>query len=287
MLSQWFLVGAGRCGLQLARAMTAAGIEVVGILVRSGRGRARVRRALPGVAALGPGDPIPPSSGVLFAVPESAVSSCAAGFAPLIHPATSIALHTSGLLPATALSALAGRGCALGSLHPLISFPTGTGPAVPLTGVVATVEGDPKAVRAAERLARRLGMRPVRLSATAKPRYHAAAALAANMTHALVAAARAQLLRSGFPPRLVASALRPLVIGSVEAALSARGFENLTGPIARGDAAAVRAHLEVLPGRVATAYWAAAALAIAGLTEQGLISEKQAQELGLALTRHV
>jgi predicted short-subunit dehydrogenase-like oxidoreductase (DUF2520 family) len=75
------------------------------------------------------------------------------------------------------------------------------------------------------------------------------------------------------------------VIGSVEAALSARGFERLTGPIARGDAAAVRMHLEALPGRVATAYWAVAWLAIAGLAEQGLISEKQAQELGLALTR--
>ena len=32
------------------------------------------------------------------------------------------------------------------------------------------------------------------------------------------------------------------------------------------------------------AYRAVASLAVAGLAEQGLISEKQAQELGLALT---
>lgn len=284
MLSQWFLVGAGRCGLQLARAMTAAGIEVVGIHVHSSRGRARVRRVLPGVPAFGPRNPLPPAAGILLAVPDSAISTCAQGLAPRLHTATSLALHTSGLFPAAVLAPLGENGCHVGSFHPLVSFPTATGPAVPLSGVVAAVEGDHGAVLGAERLARALGMRPVRLPASAKPRYHAAAALAANMTHTLVAAARAQLLEAGFPRRLAASALRPLVTGSVEAALSARGLENLTGPIARGDAATVRAHVGVLPGKIATAYWAVASLAIAGLAEQGLISEKQAQELSIALT---
>jgi predicted short-subunit dehydrogenase-like oxidoreductase (DUF2520 family) len=285
MVSKWLLVGAGRCGLQLARAMTEAGIEVAGVVVRSTRGRSRVRRVLPRVPAVDSGAPLPPASGILLAVPDSAIRPCAQGLAPLLHKTTSLALHTSGLLPGAALTSLAVKGCNVGSLHPLVSFSTATGSQVVLAGVAATVEGDPKAVRAAERLARALGMRPVRLSAAAKPLYHAAAALASNMTYALVAAAREQLLRAGLPQRLVAKALRPLVIGSVEAALSARGFERLTGPIARGDAAAVRMHLEALPGRVATAYWAVAWLAIAGLAEQGLISEKQAQELGLALTR--
>jgi predicted short-subunit dehydrogenase-like oxidoreductase (DUF2520 family) len=271
--------------LQLARAMTAAGIEVAGVQVRSPRGRARVRRILPGVLAVEAGTPLPPASGILLAVPDSAIPSCAERLVPLLHRTTSLALHTSGLLPGAALASLAEKGCAVGSLHPLVSFPTATGPKVALAGVVAAVEGEQEAVHAGERLARVLRMRPVRLSAAAKPLYHAAAALASNMTHALVVAARVQLLRSGFPQRLVAGALRPLVIGSIEAALSARGFENLTGPIARGDASAVRSHLETLPGRVATAYWAVASVAIAGLAEQGLISEKQAQELGLALTR--
>lgn len=284
MLSQWFLVGAGRCGLQLARAMTTAGIEVVGVHVHSSRGRARLGRVLPGVAAFGSRDTLPPAAGILLAVPDMAISACAQGLAPRLHPATSLALHTSGLLPAAVLAPLDENGRHLGSFHPMVSFPTATGPAVPLSGVVAAVEGDHAAVLGAERLARALGMKPVRLPASAKPRYHAAAALAANMTHTLVVAARAQLLEAGFPRLLAARALRPLVTGSVEAALSARGFENLTGPIARGDATTVRTHLGVLPGRIATAYWAVASLAIASLAEQGLISEKQAQELSIALT---
>jgi len=264
--------------------MTAAGIEIVGIQVRSPRGQARVRRILPGVPAFGPGKALPPARGILLAIPDSVIPSCAEALAPRLHRATSLALHTSGLVPAIALAPLAERGCRVGSFHPLVTFPTATGAAIPLAGVVAAVEGDDGAVREGRALARALGMRPIRLSATAKPRYHAAAALAANLTHTLVAVARAQLVQVGLPPRLAACALKPLVVGSVEAALLARGFERLTGPVARGDVAAVRSHLEALPGRVATAYRAVASLAVAGLAEQGLISEKRAQELGLALT---
>ena len=188
------------------------------------------------------------------------------------------------MLPAAALAPLAAKGCPIGSFHPLVSFPTATGPAVHLTGAAAAVEGDASAVREARHLARTLGMRPVRLQASAKPGYHAAAALAANMTHVLVAAARAEFVRAGFSAPGAAAALAPLVLGSVEAALSARGLEHLTGPVARGDAAAVRAHLEALPDELATVYRAVAALALAGLTRERLISKGKARKVASALT---
>ncbi len=284
MLYQWFLIGAGRCGLQLARAMVAAGLEVVGVETRSSRGRARVRRVLPGIATRPPGARLPEGAAVLIAVPDSAVEGCARALAPRLHPSTPLALHSSGLLPAAALAPLAEKGCPIGSFHPLVSFPTATGPAIPLAGAVATVEGEAQAIRAAERLARALGLRPVRVSAAAKPLYHAAAALAANMTHVLVAAARAEFVRAGFSPRGAAEALRPLVEGSVRAALAARDLEYLTGPLARGDTEALRAHLAALPPELATAYRAVAAVALAGLAENGLLSDEQARKVASALT---
>ena len=89
----------------------------------------------------------------------------------------------------------------------------------------------------------------------------------------------------GFSQRGAAAALRPLVTGSVEAALSARGIENLTGPLARGDAAAVLAHLAALPGGAADRLPGGGVRSPSqALAEQGLISEKQAPELDLALT---
>jgi len=284
MLSQWFLVGPGRCGLQLVRAMDAAGIPVAGILARSPAGRARARRGAPGIPILGPGAPLPPAAGVLIAVPDSALAACAVALVPRISPATTVVLHTSGLVPAAALRPLARRGRGLASIHPLVSFPTAAGPAVALCGVAAAVEGDRSAAREARALARALGMRPVAIAAAAKPRYHAAAAVAANLTYALVADAKALLVRSGFSPRGAAAALAPLVHGAVAAALAARGVECLTGPLARGDGRAVSAHLGALPHATAAAYRAVGAIAVAALEAQRLLRESELQELRRALT---
>jgi predicted short-subunit dehydrogenase-like oxidoreductase (DUF2520 family) len=284
MHSQWFLVGAGRCGLQLVRAMRRAGIVVVGAEVRSSRGRARLRRAAPDLPAFRPSQPVPEVGGILVAVPDSAIPECAESLARRIGESTPVVLHTSGLATAAALAPLRAIGCSVGSLHPLVSFPTAGGAAVSLAEVAAAIEGTDQAARAAERLARALGMRPFALSPAAKPRYHAGAALAANMTHVLVSTARALLLRAGLPSRLAPLALRRLVCGSVEAALSARGLERLTGPVARGDAGAVLSDLRALPRAARPVYRAVATLAVAELKAQRLVNEKQAQRLLAALT---
>jgi predicted short-subunit dehydrogenase-like oxidoreductase (DUF2520 family) len=232
----------------------------------------------------GPNDMLPPANGVLIAVPDHALGACADALAPRLDPATKVVLHTSGLVPASVLRPLARKGRHLGSMHPLVSFPTATGAAVTLRGAVAAVEGDPAAVRVAGDLARALGMRPVTLTAEAKPLYHAAAAMAANLTHTLVVTAKTLLVRTGFTAAGAAAALRPLVEGAVEAALEAEGIENLTGPLGRGDASAVRAHLAALPVAAAAAYRAVGQIAAVALASQCRLSESQLQEMTQALT---
>ena len=283
MLSQWFLVGPGRCGLQLARAMAVVGLRVIGIEARSRAASGRARRACPGVPVYGPDEALPPADAILVAVPDWALGTCAAALGPRMDPATKIVLHTSGLAPASVLASLSRAARSVGSFHPLVSFPSATGPAVELDRVVAAVDGDAVAVRAARHLARALGMRPVYVPPEAKPRYHAAAAMAANLTHILVATSK-DLVGVGFSERGAAEALRPLVRGAVEAAAAARGIGNLTGPLARGDAQAVQAHLAALPEGAAAAYRAVGRLALIALTSQRLLSESQIQRLERALT---
>jgi predicted short-subunit dehydrogenase-like oxidoreductase (DUF2520 family) len=280
----WLVVGAGRCGLQLARHLQRAGVTLAGVVVSSTRSRARVRRALPGVTAIGDTQPLPAVGGVLVAVPDGAVPSCAAALAARLHQATTVVLHTSGLLTSAALAPLARAHLALGSLHPLMTFPSPAGPLVPLAGVVAGVEGDPGAVRAAMHLARRLGMRPVALDAADKVRYHAAAVIAANLGHVLAAAARSELEAVGLSRRQGRAALEPLVIASLDNALKARGLERLTGPLARGDAATVTAHLDALEPGLAAAYRAVARHAVARLLAERLLSVQEARALDEALT---
>jgi predicted short-subunit dehydrogenase-like oxidoreductase (DUF2520 family) len=284
MFPTWVLIGAGRCGLQLARGMAEAGIEIVGVEVRTPKARARVSRALPGVPTFGPHRPLPPATGLLIAVPDASIADCASALAPRIDANTKVAVHTSGLVAAEALAPLAGNGRETASCHPLASFPTATGALVPLTGALAAIEGDPGAERAARWLARRLEMKPVRITAAANPRYHAAAVIASTLTHALVVTALQQLTLAGLSRARAVEGLRSLVGGSVAAALGAHGMERLTGPLARADAAAVRAHLAVLPAAAATAYRAVGGLVVAALTTEQLLSPRQVRELSSALT---
>ena len=275
---RWGIVGGGRCGLQLARALVAAGQCVVGVIYRSAHGRSRLRRWLPEVPAIGAGAALPAASVLLVAVPDDALRALGERLARHELGGIGVVLHTSGLHAGTILSPLQEHRIAVGSFHPLVAFSRAGGPPVSLRGALATVEGDEAAVRAGRRLARSLGMTARRIGAADKPGYHAAAVIAANLTHVLVVEALSLLESAGFARREAARALRPLVGDSIAAALAAGGLERLTGPLARGDAATVTAHLSVLDEPLAGAYRAVAALAVTRLqaARPALTAEKSA-----------
>ena len=198
--------------------------------------------------------PWPPVDLVLLSVPDRAVGEAARRLtAGGVIRKGLVVLHTSGPLTSEVLDPCRRAGAAVGSWHPLQSFPSG-GPPPPLDGVLCAVEGDPAAVETGERLAADLGMTPWRIAPGDKALYHAAVSLAANMGHVLVVEARRLLEAAGLERDHTAGALAPLMRASLEAALAARGYEALTGPAARGDVAVVRRHLEVLPPRLSEAY---------------------------------
>jgi predicted short-subunit dehydrogenase-like oxidoreductase (DUF2520 family) len=284
MFGNWLIVGAGRCGLQLARQMDRAGIPIAAVVVRNPRGRSRVQRVLSGIRTVTLKGPAPPASAVLIAVGDDTLSACAGELAPWLGEETRVAIHTSGLLPAEAIAALRTSDRTIASWHPLMSFPTATGPLVELAGALATTEGDAGATRVARRLGQLLGMRTVTLSSGVKARYHAAAAVAANLTHVLVAAARAELEAVGLTPTAASEALRPLLHTSTEAALAARGLERLSGPLARGDAASIAAHLAAIDPGLADAYRAVSLLGLRRLAAEGLLPAGAQAATGEALT---
>ena len=110
------------------------------------------------------------------------------------------------------------------------------------------MEGDERAIAAAEALAASLrndaGADPLR----AKPAYHAGAAIAANYTIALVAVAERLATDAGIAPEVARRLYLPLIRGAA-ANLEAGPAAALTGPVRRGDVATVAAHLAALaPG---------------------------------------
>jgi predicted short-subunit dehydrogenase-like oxidoreductase (DUF2520 family) len=264
--------------------MRQAGVTLAGVVCHTPTGAARVRATLPDVRIVEGSEVIPATRGVLLAVPDSQITPCAADLEGRLTTAPALALHTSGLLGGDALEPLEALGTHLGSLHPLMTFASATGPLVRLDGALAVVEGDAEAVHAARLLARRLGLRPVALAAGQKPRYHAAAALAANLCHVLVAVAREELVAVGLSSDQANAALRPLLEATLADVLQSHGLEKLTGPLVRADAATVAAHLSALPHDVAAAYRSVAALAVARLEAASALSTHATQALHDALT---
>ncbi len=264
--------------------MRQASVPLAAVVETDEAARRTARRWLGGVPVVGSRGPLPGSWAVLLAVPDRQVGPCAADLASRLGPEVRVVLHTAGALTAEAMAALRSRRRRVGSFHPLMTFSRGGGALQALAGVSAAVEGDEAAVRAAMALARRLDMRAFRLAAEARPLYHAAATVAANLTSVLIASACSELARLGSSRRWAGSALRPLVLQAVTATLAAGDLSRLTGPLVRGDADTVHTHLEVLSPDLAAAYVEVARLAVRGLEKEGLISPETAVALARALT---
>jgi predicted short-subunit dehydrogenase-like oxidoreductase (DUF2520 family) len=257
------IVGAGRVGKTLGRCLHRLGWRIGAVVARSdAHAKAAVRR-------IGAGRPqgrltrdVFEADVILLATPDKTLAGVAEQLARIAGNACrgKVVLHTSGALDSGVLAPLARLGAATGSLHPMQTF---TGREVPkLKGVVFAVEGDPAARRVAERIARELGGVPVIIDASSKAAYHAAGALVAGHSLALIEAATRILMRSGFTRRRAMQAVLPLTRQMLD------NFERFgpqaawTGPIARGDYAVVQAHEKALRAYPREFQWAYAALAL-------------------------
>ena len=129
------------------------------------------------------------------------------------------------------------------ALHPVMTFTGRDDDVERLRGTCFGVTS-PEVLRpAAEALVIEMGGEPVFIAEEHRDLYHAAIAGAANHLITLVAQAMDLLRKAGVaePARLLA----PLLSASLDNALRF-GDAGLTGPVARGDAATVAAHVAAL-----------------------------------------
>jgi predicted short-subunit dehydrogenase-like oxidoreductase (DUF2520 family) len=158
-------------------------------------------------------------------------------------------VHVAGALGPDALAPLRGVSAGVAQMHPMISF---ADPDVlpSLARGNLHIAGDPVAVRRARAVARALGMTARTIPDLDRVGYHAAAGLVANGAAALAAMGAALLVRSGVAAEDAPRMLGPL-LRSVADNVEALGFPAaLTGPVRRGDAAAVSKHRKLIAERL-------------------------------------
>jgi len=264
------IIGPGRAGVGLALALTRAGYLV--------RLYGRRKRAIPDPLELtvGAADAAPPPAWlaqagvVILAVRDDAIRPLAEALARGGVRPEHVVLHLSGAQGQEALAPLVPSRAALGSLHPLQTISDPERAPERLKGAWAAVEGMPRALDAAERIARALGMRPFRLTGKAKAIYHAGAVFASNYFVVVEAVAQRLLRHAGLSDAEAWQALRPLVEGTLENLLHQQPTDALTGPVVRGDDATIRRHLESLTKDDALLYRALGRVALELAEKRGM-----------------
>jgi len=216
------MLGNGRVGGSLAKALTDTGSRVLALLGRDDDP-----------------SPIARASLVVIAVPDDALDEAAGLVARLGRPGTVVA-HTCGM---AALEPLAECGPLVAAIHP----------AIPVATTETSFAGAPFGVTCApglevwcEALVASIGGTAFPVPAEQRVSYHAALAIASNFTVALVGDA-AELTGSF-------ELLVPLMRATVENIARLGPEAALTGPIARGDVGTVRAHLAALPPHLVEPY---------------------------------
>jgi predicted short-subunit dehydrogenase-like oxidoreductase (DUF2520 family) len=196
------VVGRGRLGRPVARALRAAGVRVNG--------------------PTGRGEFVASADVVLLCVPDAEIAGAAAS----LGRTGMFVGHMSGATPLTAVDF---------GIHPLQTFVGDEGPDA-FRGIGCAVEGrSPHALAVARELARLLGARPFEISDHQRAGYHAAASLASNLILSVLAAAEEMAAAAGIAPEDARALLAPLAQSTVRNWVERGSRSALTGPIVRGD----------------------------------------------------
>jgi predicted short-subunit dehydrogenase-like oxidoreductase (DUF2520 family) len=239
------VVGLGRLGACLLRALQAAGVHVTAVTSKRESRAEQLIRELHCTASVTTLEQVAHGADVVFlAVPDAEIAQVGARLS--VGPGQSV-VHCSGALDRSPLTAAGEGGAALGVFHPLQSFGPDA-PAERFGGVALGIDADPPLFGALAHLAEQIGARPFSLAGVDRARYHAAAVFTSNYLVALHAAAARIWDAAGLPGETAREALVALSQGAVDNLRVHELAQALTGPIARGDAAVVARQIAALAG---------------------------------------
>jgi len=268
------VIGVGRAGTALGAALARAGHAVVAASAVSEKSVRRIRATFPGAVITEPRQVLDRADLALLTVPDDVLPGLVGGLAETEAPIQGrMLVHASGRHGLAVLEPAARRGGLPLALHPVMTFTGRSDDVDRLTGTCFGVTA-PEVLRpVAEALVIEMGGEPVFIAEEQRDLYHAALAGAANHLITLVAQAEDLLRAAGVPDP--ARLLGPLLSAALDNALRF-GDAALTGPVARGDAETVAAHVAALDAEPS-----ASPAAVAGYVAMARLTADRALASGL------
>ncbi len=213
---------------------------------------------------------------IWFCTPDREIGRAARQLAQAVNWKGKIAFHSSGALDSDELRVLRRRGAAVASVHPLMTFVRASIPS--LQGVPFAIEGDPAALRAAERIVRDLGGEAFSISKSKKSAYHAWGGFTSPLLVALLVTAEKVALAAGLSAADARKKMLPIVRQTLENYAKLGPAGAFSGPIVRGDAHVVRKHVKELR-KISGAKEVYMALAKAGFRYLPVRNRKELEKL--------
>ena len=184
-----------------------------------------------------------------------------------------VVFHTSGAHASIELSPLDKKGALLGSFHPLQTFPDIDAGIAVLPETYIFIEGDEAALPALRTLASAVGREWKLLARESKVLYHLSAVFVCNLLCALLYSGEGIMERIGID-------IEPFypIIRATLRNIEAKGpLSSLTGPVVRGDAGTIEAHLTAMQGmeRAREVYRSLSRVALEMAEERGEVGPEQ------------
>ena len=274
------VIGPGRAGTALGRALARAGHAVVAAHAVSQASVQRVRASFPQAALTDPAGVLEAADLVLLTVPDEALPGLVSGLAETGAPfGGRIVVHASGRHGVRVLDPATRAGALPLALHPVMAFAGREDDVDRVKGTSFGITAPDQLRAVAEVLVIEMGGEPVFIPEESRALYHAALAFASGHLVALVAEAADLLARAGAeqPGRM----LGPLLGATLDNAVRL-GDASLSGPAASGDDGSVAAHVAVLseasPGAL-KAYLALARLTADRALAAGTLRPADAERL--------
>ena len=281
------VIGAGKVGISLACILKKKGLTISGV---SDNAAASLQRA---EAYLGPEifytgsnkDVIDRSDVVAITTQDRVIKDVVAEIDSSTEDLTGkLIFHTSGADPSSILKPLDKKGALLGSLHPLQTFPDIESAIDVLPETNIFIEGDEKAIGMLRRIAEQIGSGVFVIDGKDKVLYHLCAVFVCNLLCALFYSGEGIMDKIGieFAPFI------PIIRATVRNIEKKGPLASLTGPVVRGDAKTVKAHLDAMGGmeQQKKIYRALSEVALEMTAKRGVLDEETMAAVRAALDKY-
>lgn len=241
------IIGPGRAGSALGRALHNAGYPIAAIYARRPeRGQllaaelgARLTRTPEGALDL--------ADLTVLALPDDVIGPLAGDLAGAqCAGAGKAVVHLSGAQDRTPLVPLRQAGLSTGVFHAVQTFKPGADTVRNIPGTLFGIDADEPLASTLHAMVTALGGEPFDLRGVDRARYHAAAVLVATYPITLLAEARTLMEHAGVPAPTAQRALLQLLRGTLNNLNGGEPEDALTGPAVRGDVHTIQRHLAVL-----------------------------------------